>query len=752
MRYAIFILFFTSAFSQQRFLIHVDRSGKQEAVRLQNGDDASRMVSRWNSLLRSSGSTFLDSIQYFNQRSELSYEFGNLEEEMMMQWYQPGGNGFVREVWWAVAGDAGETKEVRIRAWYPNPRLKNVPSTQHQKNTGYYVNNNDPVNLVTPYRELATDTTWVFPPRTRDSLEYAFDPLGVEALWKKGGVVVPVSPYSWHALDLLATGDTMKFSEDQLIGFTVQNTATGSAAVRQEIVSMPNPDPPFHSYKFYPRGRLSSSDKGWWLRGDFEWGMFMVVEYFAAPKPKLSVRKLLNTASLSPRTVRATVRMQSTADPVEVKLFSKIGKGFWTSSTMVRENGFVFAGTISGGAAGDSVYYYFTAKDTLNRTTQSPTFDYQIFKKKKPLLLLFNAKSLPSGIVDPTIYLKFTMKTDIGAEPYYDFCNLSRYTVEDLHLLLEQYQAVVEVTGDGGFLNPMQYIASWLNNSASLPAGQKRYYLLSDQDRTFINQFRDTLFADNDPHSTYFGVKGLVQQDFPVIQNGNKEVTFPWQLTVPPSIAADEIFGFIPSALSADTATLWYHPYYEVPLFTNKMDEIQPAVNGQTLFTDKLSGKIVGVKAVDPSKKWQTYFLTFDWMALDLRGDTSTTLYEYPFLDPKYRWIVDVQNIGKSFAALTGVLNADEPRQRPSNFSLEQNYPNPFNPATTISYRLPGRRFVTLTVHDLLGKQVDRLVHQTQDAGTFSVQWNAARFPSGMYFYRMTAGEYTSVKKLLLLK
>lgn len=432
---------------------------------------------------------FIDSLKYFPKNSSLTYEFGNLEEEMMMQWYQPGGNGFVRELWWAISSNIGESKEVNVRAWYPNPRLKNIPSTQLQKNIGYYKKENDPVNLVTAFRDLATDTTWIYPPKTSDSLQYAFDPLGVEAPWKKGGMNVPVQAYSWNGVNLLATGDTMKFLEDQLIGFTILNTATGTAAIRQEVTSFPNPDPPFHSYKFYPRGRLSTADRGWWLRGDFEWGMYMVVEYFSAPKPKITTSKLLNTAQTEQRKISATIKMQTIGDPVDVKLFSKIGKLAWQSTALVRESGFLFSGTIPAATAGDSVYYYITAKDTLNRTAQSPTFSYQVLKKKNSLLLLFNGKNLPSGIVDPIIYLKFTMKTDFGAEPYYDFCNVNRYTISELHSLIDQYNAILEVTGDGGAFDLTQYSGKWLEQSAALPAGQKRYYLFADQDHGFINNY-----------------------------------------------------------------------------------------------------------------------------------------------------------------------------------------------------------------------------------------------------------------------
>jgi photosystem II stability/assembly factor-like uncharacterized protein len=88
----------------------------------------------------------------------------------------------------------------------------------------------------------------------------------------------------------------------------------------------------------------------------------------------------------------------------------------------------------------------------------------------------------------------------------------------------------------------------------------------------------------------------------------------------------------------------------------------------------------------------------------------------------------------------------------PSEYSLHQNYPNPFNPATTISFSLPLRSFVSLKVFDALGRQVSILVSEELPAGKYSRQWNAAGIPSGVYFYRLQAGSFVETKKLILLK
>lgn len=92
----------------------------------------------------------------------------------------------------------------------------------------------------------------------------------------------------------------------------------------------------------------------------------------------------------------------------------------------------------------------------------------------------------------------------------------------------------------------------------------------------------------------------------------------------------------------------------------------------------------------------------------------------------------------------------------PSDFYLYQNYPNPFNPKTVIGYQLPVTGYVTLKVYDMLGREVVTLVNEYKVAGKHSVEFNAASagggLPSGVYFYRIQAGELTETKKLLLLK
>lgn len=130
---------------------------------------------------------------------------------------------------------------------------------------------------------------------------------------------------------------------------------------------------------------------------------------------------------------------------------------------------------------------------------------------------------------------------------------------------------------------------------------------------------------------------------------------------------------------------------------------------------------------------------TYYWRVKSNAGNTSSN----------YSEVAKFSTIAK--------VTAVEENQIPTEFALEQNYPNPFNPSTVIKYSLPKNSFVTVKIYDMLGREIKTLVSKENAAGNYSVEWNGDdnfgnKVSTGAYIYRITAGDFVAVKKMLLIK
>ena len=88
----------------------------------------------------------------------------------------------------------------------------------------------------------------------------------------------------------------------------------------------------------------------------------------------------------------------------------------------------------------------------------------------------------------------------------------------------------------------------------------------------------------------------------------------------------------------------------------------------------------------------------------------------------------------------------------PNKFSLEQNYPNPFNPVTKIQYSIAKTSHAKLKIYDILGREMVTLVNEVKSPGVYVVDFNGSHLASGVYYYRLEAGDFVNVKKMLLIK
>jgi len=127
-------------------------------------------------------------------------------------------------------------------------------------------------------------------------------------------------------------------------------------------------------------------------------------------------------------------------------------------------------------------------------------------------------------------------------------------------------------------------------------------------------------------------------------------------------------------------------------------------------------------------------------------GYYNDTLYVFGGFDEQNNVVAEVEIY--DFKHVTAV----QEENIPSGFLLYQNYPNPFNPTTNIKFDLPKETNVSLKIYNVLGEEISSLVNQVMSAGTHTIEFNGGKLTSGMYFYKIEAGEYVQVKKMVLIK
>ena len=113
-------------------------------------------------------------------------------------------------------------------------------------------------------------------------------------------------------------------------------------------------------------------------------------------------------------------------------------------------------------------------------------------------------------------------------------------------------------------------------------------------------------------------------------------------------------------------------------------------------------------------------------------------------------WDIYGKIVGWDWNGVTSVL--EDGNNLPKEFSLFQNYPNPFNSTSVIKYSIPKSSQVTLKIFNTLGEEIETLVNSEKPVGTYELNWNAANLPSGVYFYRLQAGDFVQTRKMILLK
>jgi photosystem II stability/assembly factor-like uncharacterized protein len=169
-------------------------------------------------------------------------------------------------------------------------------------------------------------------------------------------------------------------------------------------------------------------------------------------------------------------------------------------------------------------------------------------------------------------------------------------------------------------------------------------------------------------------------------------------------------------------------------------------------FTDADNGTVVGSNQMRGSMPAGYIFRTTNGGAtwIDQSSGITQHLNAVCFTDANTGTVVGYS--GTILRTTNGGTLVENQPGVPQQYLLSQNYPNPFNPITTITYELLKSSEVTLTVYDVLGREVSVLVNEKRNAGVHEVKFDGSNLASGIYFYRLKAGTYINTKKLVLLK
>jgi len=183
---------------------------------------------------------------------------------------------------------------------------------------------------------------------------------------------------------------------------------------------------------------------------------------------------------------------------------------------------------------------------------------------------------------------------------------------------------------------------------------------------------------------------------------------------------------------------------------------------GANWFYDTLGvfGLATGIDNRTPSEIWmatsyaEKFIYSLDtgitWTALETPDNSA--IFDLDFTDTTYGFACGVNGVILKYDRTKSSLNNNNDLLADRGFNLYQNYPNPFNPKTVIRYSLSETRFTSIKIYNVLGHEVAALVSEKQNPGSYKVEFDGTNLPSGIYYYKITSGKYSAIKRMVLIK
>ncbi len=669
--------------------------------------------------------------------------FGFFGQDVMVQWFEAPTDMSIKAVSFTCTDDENSAVSVKLVSFRWDK--DQIQATQNIGAThwGYYEATGNGYNDISPFEDdLETTGDWVEAGQTaQDSLWGS--PFG-SSLWGTEAVEATAINGQWTWVEMDQLGFTPQVVTGEIFGVAIKNEGTVLDSGRTGLAASNMLG--ITGFKFYRNGRLApGEDYGWWTRL-YSWDITVAVELSGCRAPVFGeVTYLSTTLSQEPRRVEAKYQNVNPSggslpqDTVSLNYWDS-NSDHWTSVIMDSISPGTFEAYIPGYPPGTEVRYFCRTeyKNPPCGNAESQQVSYYIFQPSSRRLVFYDDTNFGIGTVNA--FWLDGLPPDATWNWSVDFWE-ARFGPLSLELL-ENYEQVYHIMGDGPYNSPADIglvYKSWMDQAEE---DTPRNLFLSGQDYGYISVYKDTTFSPGSFEYDYLGIETLGPQDVSYILNGNS--TDPYFVDFVPG---DTLTGWMAQLYSEnDSSRLAYNP--SGPLGTANWIDNMTVSSGVPVLTDpNNNGAAVAVR--NEGSNWKTTFWALDPLGLDMISKTDSS---------RNQWVNSIQNPAVAVFSWFGdvkdpVNSIDDESNLAKNFKLSQNYPNPFNPSTVINYELQKTNDVKLIVYDVLGRKVKTLVNKTQPAGEYKVTFNAANLASGVYYYKLKAGDkFEITRKMLLLR
>ncbi len=606
--------------------------------------------------------------------------------------------GIIKQIWFrSYSGPTGTDSTCLVRLMASNIATGDVGTTANA-NLGYY-NNTSEFTGRSPYADdPGADPTWI------PVAAGAKDPNGAE-IWGLGGAAyVWPDADQWNVINTADLFNEPAVTKGDKINVCVRVTPLADAAPTRQAGGLNTTGTVGNMVKYYNRDRRSAGTFGWWSRIEYTMRVVIVVEAAGDLPPVIDPAPTVvrNTLSTAAQTVSLTAYDCNAGNPADTgvasaDLWYRVGTtGSFVDVPMTLTSG-VWSAQIPAQSPNTAVFYYCTATDIhANTSSPSTTVRYQV------------------------VDLNMKGYTTTYAAPY----------------------NFVDITGTGTKLDP----ASFFNTSAPLDDGTSGPYDMGSKFTGFFN--KDSL------QWVWIGTNGAFTlatsaTDTVLVGSGFSNYQIP-SSSLPRNMVAPFWYdlNLDPAADPPGAGDIWY-----------KQSGSQFIIqwNQCTSYGTTLDDTLTFEAILDNSDKSITYqYRTLGPAANNnnLYGLTflSASTDDYLFIN-RLGYPVETRPAdGTAIKLVYTPAAVSETKEVPRVFALFNNYPNPFNPSTEISFSVPAGMHVRLAVYNLLGQEVATLVNEYKNAGTYTVPFSAQNMASGVYFYSIKAGNYSDVKKMVLMK